>query len=178
MLAARRQRTPLCERIAGIEFGERLMSEAASRGLRVFLLGGGDGVAQEAALRLQRRYAGLRICGSCWGYFEKDGDEDRRVVSYIRACRPDILLVCFGFPMQERWIGEHMQLFDGIRVVAGLGGALDVWSGRAHRAPAPFSRMGLEWAWRMAHQPRRLKHLPAIVRCAVGWKIKKERTQY
>lgn len=164
LLAAKRQGTPLSCRVAGIEFGEALLGRAAEQGLRVFLLGGGEGVADEAAIRLRERYPALCICGTCWGYFDKSGEEDRRISAYVRSCRPDILFVCFGFPLQERWIEEHLHLLDGVRVVAGLGGSLDVWSGHLRRAPKSLSRMGMEWAWRMVQEPKRLRQLPAILR--------------
>ena len=167
MLCAKRAGTPLRERIAGIAFGEALLARAAADGLRVFLLGGGEGVAESAARRLCERYAGLDICGSFWGYFQKSGEENRRVVDIIRAARPDILLVCFGFPLQEEWIDAHLSLFEDVRVIAGLGGALDVWAGHVCRAPRFISRCGMEWAWRMICQPKRLRHLPAILRCAL-----------
>ena len=167
MLCAKRAGTPLRERIAGISFGEALLERAAQDGLRVFLLGGADGVAEEAARRLRERYDGLQICGCLWGYFEKSGEEDTRVVDIIRAAHPDILFVCFGFPLQEEWIVAHLPLLEDLRVIAGLGGALDVWAGRVCRAPRLISRCGMEWAWRMLCQPKRLKHLPALVRCAL-----------
>ena len=164
LMAAKRQGTPLSCRVAGIEFGEALLARASEDGLRVFLLGGKEGVAERAAKSLCQKYPSLCICGTSWGYFAKSGEEDRRVISYIRACRPDVLLVCMGFPMQEEWIDMHMHLLDGVRVVAGLGGSLDVWSGDLRRAPKIVSHMGLEWAWRMAKEPKRLKNLPAILR--------------
>lgn len=164
--AARRQGTPLSCRVAGIEFGEALLERAAEEGLRVFLLGGASGVAAEAAERLCARMPRLQICGTYWGYFDRGGEEERRLLSIIRSTRPDILLVCLGFPVQERWIVEHLDFLRDLRVIAGLGGSLDVWSGRLHRAPRIVSRCGMEWAWRMLRQPRRLKGLPAIVRCA------------
>ena len=168
--AARRIGAPLRERIAGIDFGEALLARAAEEGLRVFLLGGGAGVAERAAERLCARYPALRICGCCWGFFEKEGETDRSVIEHVRATRPDILLVCMGFPLQETWIESHLHLLDGVRVVAGLGGSLDVWAGDLRRAPRLVSRVGLEWAWRMAREPRRLRQLPAILRCAIGWR--------
>lgn len=164
LLAARRRGTPLKGRVAGIEFGEALLSRAAHEGLRVFLLGGAEGVAERAAVRLGLRYPGLCVCGYYWGYFQKGGEEDRRVTELIRAARPDILFVCMGFPIQETWIGAHLSLLGEVRVVAGLGGSLDVWAGELRRAPRIVSRVGLEWAWRMAREPRRLKHLPALAR--------------
>lgn len=167
LLAARRMGTPLVGRVAGIEFGEALLGRAAREGLRVFFLGGGDGVAQKAAQALALRYEGLRVCGAYWGYFQKEGEDDRRVTELIRAARPDILFVCFGFPMQERWIAEHIGFMDGIRVVAGLGGSLDVWSGQLRRAPRVVSSIGMEWLWRMAREPKRLKNLPTLARFAL-----------
>jgi N-acetylglucosaminyldiphosphoundecaprenol N-acetyl-beta-D-mannosaminyltransferase len=72
--------------------------------------------------------------------------------------------------MQERWIEAHLHLFSSLRVIAGLGGALDVWAGDLRRAPRLVSRLGMEWAWRMAREPRRLRQLPAVFRCAIGWR--------
>ena len=139
------------------------MRKASESGERVFLLGGADGVAPAAAEKLKKRYADLNVCGSYWGYFEKDGDENRRVIGMIRACRPDILLVCFGFPMQEYWIRDNIHLLPSVRVAAGLGGSLDVWAGKVRRAPRILQRNGLEWAWRMAAEPKRMKQIPQMV---------------
>ena len=168
LLAARRAGKPMRERVAGIEFGEALMERAAKEGLRVFLLGGGEGVAQAAGKRLTERYPGLCICGTHWGYFDREGEENRRVLERIRETGTDILFVCMSFPIQERWILDNRGALDGVRVAAALGGSLDVWSGRIRRAPKIVSKIGMEWAWRMAREPKRLKHLPAIIR-SVFW---------
>ena len=166
LAAAKRQGTPLCRRIAGIDFGEALLREAAVRGDRVFFLGGADGVAPQAAEKMIKKHPNLHVCGAFWGYFEKEGDENRRVLGMIRACRPDILLVCFGFPMQEYWIRDNLPLLPSVRVAAGLGGSLDVWAGRVRRAPVFLQNSGLEWAWRMAADPKRIKQLPHMFRFA------------
>lgn len=163
MLAAKKRGTPLPCRVAGIDFGEALLAAAASRGDRVFLLGGADGVAPAAAQNLIKKHPSLCICGSYWGYFDKMGEENRRVIGLIRACRPDILLVGFGFPLQEIWIRENLSSLPSVRVVAGLGGALDVWAGRHTRAPLRWQKNGLEWAWRMVHEPKRVRDLPALL---------------
>jgi len=166
--AARRQGTPLCARIAGIDFGADLLSYAARNGLRVFLLGGEDGVAEAAANRLIKCYPGLCVCGTYWGFFERFGEDDHRLISVLRATRPDILFVCMGFPRQEEWITDHLDQLSDVRVIAGLGGSLDVWSGHIRRAPRPLSRLGLEWAWRIALEPKkRLSQLPLLFRFAL-----------
>ena len=166
--AARRQGTPIRARIAGIEFGERLLAYAAQNGLLVFLLGGGEGVAELAANRLTARYPGLCICGTYWGYFDPFGEDDQRLISVLCATCPDVLLVCMGFPLQEEWIAEHLERLSSLQVIAGLGGSLDVWAGKLRRAPRWISRIGLEWAWRIALEPRkRLSQLPLLLRFGI-----------
>ena len=166
LLAARRNGTPLRERIAGIDYAEALMARVARDGLRVFLLGGKDGVAARAAENLRTRYPNLCICGTAWGYFDRAGEENREIITRIHSSRADILFVCLGFPLQEEWVLNNLGALSGLRVIAGLGGSLDVWAGSIRRAPAPIAKIGLEWAWRMAREPRRLRQLPALVRCA------------
>lgn len=166
--AARRAGMPLRERVAGIEFGEALLSRAAEEGLRVFLLGGGDGVANAAARALCKKYPGLCVCGTHWGYF--DAWENGEVLARIRQSRTDILFVCLGFPLQERWICENLSHLSSLRVIAGLGGSLDVWAGRVKRAPRAVSHAGLEWAWRMARDPRRIGNLLPLIRFGLGMK--------
>ncbi len=165
LLQARRRGTPLPCRVAGIDFGEALLEKAAQERLRVFLLGGREGVADRAAANLTARCRTLCIAGTHWGYF--DASEDKRLTAHIRATNPDLLFVCLGFPRQEQWIDAHLSALPSLRVAVGLGGALDVWAGDAHRAPRAVSRMGLEWAWRMALEPKRLQNLPAVLRGAL-----------
>ena len=161
--AAEKIGTPLRERVAGIDFGTELLARAERAGLRVFLLGGDEGVAERAAENLRKKHPRLCICGTTWGYFDKNGEENMNVISHIRACRPHILLVCMGFPVQERWVIENLYHLTNIRTIACLGGSLDVWAGDIARAPAWMSRAGLEWLWRMLRQPKRLANLPEIL---------------
>lgn len=162
--AAKRSGTPLIGRVAGIDFAERLLAEAAKRGERVFLLGGGEGVAPAAAKNLQKKFPGLCICGCFWGYFDRHGEENRRLLSILNSCKPSILLVCFGFPIQEKWIRENIGFLPSVRVAAGLGGSLDIWAGRVRRAPRVFRAVRMEWAWRMMKEPRRLRQIPTLFR--------------
>lgn len=163
--AARQAGTPLRHgRVAGIDFGEALCRVAAERSERVFLLGGRDGVAERAASALQARYPTLEVAGTYWGYFDRYGEDDRRLTAVLRACRPSVLLVCLGYPAQEEWIASHLPLLPSVRVAAGLGGSFDVWSGRVKRAPTLWQNAGLEWAWRMLREPSRTTELPALLR--------------
>ena len=163
LMAAKKMGTPLIERVAGIDFGAELLARAERAGLRVFLLGGGEGVAERAAENLQKKHPRLCICGTTWGYFDKNGEENTRVISHIRACRPHILFVCMGFPVQERWVIENLHHLTEIRTIACLGGSLDVWAGDIPRAPVWMVRAGVEWLWRMMRQPKRFANLSQSV---------------
>lgn len=164
LLGARICGKSLPERVAGIDAAEFLLALAARKGLRVFLLGGKEGVAEEAARVLCERFPSLRICGTHHGFFQKalGSSENRAVLSNIQAAAPDLLFVCFGAPAQERWICENAQELPSLRLSMGLGGALDVWSGRLRRAPKLFRQCGLEWLWRALREPKRFARLGAI----------------
>ena len=168
LMAAKRQGTTLPMRVAGIDFGEQILQKAALDGSRVFLLGGKDGVAARAAEKLTAQMPNLQICGTHHGYFDRLGTQNDRVCAKIRADDPQILFVCLGFPIQEEWMMQNLQKLPSVRLCACLGGSLDVWSGKIKRAPLPVQKVGLEWAWRMLRQPRRLKQLPAVMRCLLG----------
>ena len=158
-IAAELMSLPLSHRVAGIEFGETLLSLAARTGLRVFLLGGKAGVATAAARKLRQKHPTLIICGVHHGYFADS--ESQAICDRIERVQTDILLVCLGSPRQEKWIAEHSP--RSVLVSAALGGSLDVWAGNVTRAPRVLSAMGLEWLWRMCTEPRRLAKIPDII---------------
>lgn len=143
--------TPLKEKTPGIEFAERLMGKLAEEGKSLYLLGAKPGVAEAAAARLSARYPGLRIAGTRDGYFE----EDAPVAEAIRNSGADCVFVCLGAPKQELWMAKNGEA-AGARLLCGLGGSLDVFAGRAERAPEFWSRHGLEWFYRLCREPRRI----------------------
>ena len=146
---------PVKCRTTGIDLAENILSECARRGYRVFLLGGKERVAEKAAKNLTKKYAGLNICGYHHGYF----DDDQNVVEKISLSKPDVLFVCLGFPKQEEWINKNLKRLTSVRLAMGLGGSLDVWSGKVRRAPHFVSSVGLEWLWRMCNDPKRVKRV-------------------
>ena len=163
-MAARRQGTPMVYRQSGIEFCENLLSESAKRGERVFLLGGRDGTADRAAEHLTARFPGLKICGCFWGKFNRSGEENRRVLSIINACKPSVLLVGLGFPVQEEWMQENAVYLPSVKIAVGVGGALAIWAGEERRAPRAVRAADLEWAWNLLKRPVRLRNLPRLLR--------------
>ena len=149
--------TPLKERISGIDIAEDILMLAEEKNLSVFLLGGKKGCANRAARNLKITFPRLNICGCHNGYFAKYGEENLLVRAKIAQKRPDILFVCFGFPLQERWIAENLHYLPTVKIAAGLGGSLDVWSGKVPRAPKVFQKIGMEWLWRLMIEPRRIR---------------------
>lgn len=163
-MAAKRQGTPILYRQSGIEFCERLLAECAGRGERVFLLGGRDGIAGRAAEHLMARFPKLRICGCFWGEFDRFGEDNRRVLSIINSCKPSVLLVGLGFPIQEEWIQENAVFLPSVKIAVGVGGNLAIWAGEEHRAPRAIRAADLEWAWNLLKRPVRLRNLPDLLR--------------
>lgn len=149
--AARLLRTPLAERVPGIELGEQLAAWMARHGKRLYLLGAKPGIAERAAENLQKAYPGLRIAGTHDGYFK----EDAPVVEALRAASPDVVFVCTGFPKQERFMAAYTARLPHC-VMLGLGGSLDVFAGEVRRAPAFFRKCGLEWFYRLLREPKRI----------------------
>ena len=162
LLASRLSDTPIANKVAGIDFGEELIALAEREKKSIFLLGGRAGVAKKAAKNLLKKHPDLKICGIHNGYFENEDE----VVLKIQKSEPDILIVCMGFPRQEEFVSNHKDQFSNVNVIACLGGALDVWSGKKKRAPTLLQRAHLEWAWRTLLEPKRalrlVKSLPAL----------------
>ena len=161
--AARRFGNPLPERVSGVDLAESLCERAVGLGHRVFLLGAAPGIAEKAAEKLKERHPGLIIAGTHHGYFRQS--ESEAVIDEVRAAKPDLLFVAMGIPLQEKWIHQHLEEL-GVPVSMGVGGTLDVLAGKARRAPKWVQRIGLEWFYRLASNPRKIRKcstLPVFV---------------
>lgn len=161
--AARLLGRPVVERVPGIELTEALLEKAARHGYKVFFLGAAHGVAEQAAAAVERAHPGIHIVGTHHGYFSPD--EEGNVVELVRRAAPDLLFVGLGAPRQELFIARH-RLSWNVPVAIGVGGSLDVLSGRARRAPGWVQAMGLEWFYRLVREPRRIGRMAALPRFA------------
>jgi N-acetylglucosaminyldiphosphoundecaprenol N-acetyl-beta-D-mannosaminyltransferase len=149
-------RLPLPERVAGSDLIFELCAKAAHEGYRVFFLGGAPGVAKEAAQRLQSRYPGLQVVGTeCPPFREPTLAERAILTARIRSARPDLLIAAYTMPRGERWLAANLAAV-GVPVGVNVGAAIDFAAGRVRRAPRWMQRAGLEWAFRLAREPRRL----------------------
>ena len=143
-------------RVAGADLVPALLSDAAQVGARVFLLGGEDGVAAAAGAHLHEDYPGLVVAGTYEPPRARIEDmNNAEIVDRIRKAQPDLLLVALGHPKQDRWIDMHRDLLP-VSVAIGVGCVLDLIVGRSRRAPRWMRAAGLEWAYRLAQEPRRL----------------------
>lgn len=155
--AARILGHPLKERVPGIEFAAGLCARLAKRGGKLFLLGAKPGVAEMAAQRLMADHPGLVVCGTHDGYFQ----DSASVAEQIRASGAEVVFVCLGAPKQEKWMAEFGAA-SGARLLAGLGGSLDVFAGQVKRAPEVWQRLGLEWLYRLIKQPSRIGRMAKL----------------
>ena len=172
MYAAKILGRPLRERVPGIDFASALLGRIAGTGKRLFLLGAEPGVAEQAAVNLQLAHPGLVVCGTHDGYFQEDGP----VVNAIREAHADLVFVCLGAPKQEKWMRLNGEA-TGARLLVGLGGCLDVFSGEVQRAPEVFQKLGLEWLHRLVKNPSRIGRmmkLPLFLVHVTGEKRKKK----
>ena len=147
----------LPERVAGVDLVSALAARAARRAWSIFFLGARPGVAGRAAERLARVSPGLRVAGTLAppAGFEGDPHERERAARAVRDSAAEVVLVALGAPRQERWILSERERTGAAALVA-VGGAFDLLAGERRRAPDALQRVGLEWAWRMAQEPRRL----------------------
>ncbi len=166
LLASRLRGGPLRERVTGVALVDALAARSASLGdVRLYLLGGSGDTAQRAAEALRAAYPGVAIAGARDGYF-LDG-ESAAVASAIRASGANVLLAGLGSPKQELWLAQWLSA-TGCGAGLGIGGSLDVFAGNVVRAPSVFQRTGLEWAYRLAMEPRRWRRQLALPRFAVA----------
>ena len=170
VLGAKILKTPLKQKVAGIDFAQNLLGILEEEGSRLFLLGSKPGIAETAAEKMRQKHPSLIICGTADGYFLDDAD----AVRTINDARADVVFVCLGAPKQERFMHDHCGELN-VRLMIGLGGTLDGIAGTVKRAPKWMIRLQLEWLYRLIREPRRfgrMLRLPKFVFAALKkrWK--------
>ena len=153
MLGARIQKERFPADLNGNFFGPLVLRKAAERAWPVFFFGARPGVAERAAERLSEALPALKIAGVRDGYFSTG--EEREIASEIRDSGAGLLMVALGNPLQERWIERYVG-YTGARLGIGVGAFFDFQAGVMPRAPQLMNRLGLEWVYRLALEPRRM----------------------
>ena len=155
---------PLAERVAGFDTAKRMITKLPEKGYTLFLLGGAPGVAETAKENLEKQYPGIRIAGTQDGYF--DEQKEQQIIADVNRIKPDILFVCLGMSKQEKWIYNNRDKLN-VKVCMGIGGSLDVFAGKARRAPDFYCKYGLEWFYRLMKEPWRYKRMMALPKFAL-----------
>ncbi len=148
---------PLSDRVYGPELMARSCERAAQTGQRLYLYGGrNQGALVQLALNLRQRYPGIKIVGGYSPPHRPLGAEERAaVIKEINSSRADVAWIGIGVPKQEKWMAQ-MRADLRTPVLVGVGAAFDFHAGLVPQAPPRIQELGLEWAYRLAHEPRRL----------------------
>ncbi|HID07961.1 MAG TPA: glycosyltransferase, partial [Armatimonadetes bacterium] len=164
----------LPERMTGADWIHELCQACQETGMTLYLLGGEPGVAAKAAEVLATRYPGLSIVGTHHGHYNHTGPENDVVIAEINALQPDILLVGFGTPLQEKWIDHHFERLD-VPVVWAVGALVDFVTGKKPRAPRWMLDHGLEWLYRLWSEPGRLWRRYVVGNPLFLWRVLMQR---
>lgn len=169
VLASKLLKTPLKEKVAGVDFADRLLALLCEQGGKAYLLGSAPGIAEQAAAKMIEKHPGLQICGMADGYFK----DAAPVIEAINASEPDVLFVCLGAPKQEKFMAAHAGELKTVRLMAGLGGSLDGFAGTVKRAPKWMIRLQLEWLYRLIKEPRRIGRMMRLPKYVIlAWKAR------
>jgi N-acetylglucosaminyldiphosphoundecaprenol N-acetyl-beta-D-mannosaminyltransferase len=153
VLAGRLLGLQLRNRVAGIDLMTALLALCARDGFRPYFLGATQEVLRRAEIAAISRFAGLRLAGTHHGYFEPE--QEGEVIETIRAANADCLFVGMPTPRKERFLRRHRSVLN-VPFVMGVGGSFDVLAGKVRRAPHWMQASGLEWAYRIYQEPRRM----------------------
>jgi N-acetylglucosaminyldiphosphoundecaprenol N-acetyl-beta-D-mannosaminyltransferase len=156
VLASKLLGRPVPEKVSGVDLVREIFQAYASDGLSCYLFGAKPGVAAEAAEKIKAEYPGLAIAGFHDGYFSEHQEDE--IIDDINRSSPDILLVALGAPKQEKWIYSRLDRLNA-KVCIGVGGTVDILSGRVRLCPDFFRRNGLEWLYRLYKEPRRARRM-------------------
>ena len=154
VLASKILKTPLKQKVAGVDFADGLLGVLETTGQSLYLLGSKPGVGELAAQKMMQKHPKLRIAGIADGYFQ----DEAPVLDKINASGADVLFVCLGAPKQEQFMARHQKALH-VKLMAGLGGSLDSFAGTVKRAPKWMIRLNLEWLYRLIKEPKRFKRM-------------------
>lgn len=154
---AKKQGTPIKEKISGSDFFPEICKLAAKNGYKIYILGAAEGVAAKAADNLRMKYEGLQIVGTYSPPigFEKDNEEIRSIIKKINDSEADILAVALGSPKGEKFIYSIREKISAALSIS-IGATIDFEAGNVKRAPKWMSNIGLEWLYRITQDPGRL----------------------
>ncbi len=154
VLASKLKSDNIKKSIPGIELVESICQKSIEKKYKIYLYGAKESSVKNTKINLEKKYQNIQIVGYKNGYTKKE-----EVLKDILKCKPDILFVALGSPLQENFIIENKDKFKDIKIIMPVGGTFDVFSNNIKRAPKIFRKLKLEWLYRMIKEPKRFKQL-------------------
>ena len=159
------------ERVYGPDFMMALCEALADKGYRHFLYGGEEGVAEKLKVALEARIPGAQIVGTYTPPFRRLYEaEEAELARMVRNAQPHVMWIGLSTPKQERFMAEYLDKLD-VQVMAGVGGAFDLHTGRFKDAPQWVKTIGMQWSHRLAQDPKRLWKRYAVNNPLFVWKL-------
>lgn len=170
VLASKLKKGIINQRITGIDCMDMLCKLSNEKGYKIFIYGSEEEVGLQAIENLKEKFKNIKIVGYSHGYLK----DDKILIEKINKLKPHIVFVALGSPLQEMWIHKNKDLINA-SVFQGVGGSLDVISGKISRAPQWMQKLGLEWFYRLIKQPARIKRQFSLLQYLYCVLFKEER---
>lgn len=145
---------PIKERVAGVDLMENLVQMAAEKGHKIYLLGAKEEVVQHLTKIYTDKYGKGLVAGYRNGYFKTK--DEKEIVEDIVSSGAQMLFVAISSPIKENFLYEHREALSKINFIMGVGGSFDVFAGKVKRAPIWIQKIGMEWFFRLAQEPKRM----------------------
>ncbi len=171
---------PIKDQIAGSDFFPAFCQYHSqnTQDMRVFLLGGSETTVVQAQQNINARTNSQIVID---GYsppfgFEHDDDENQQIIDRINQSGATVLAVGVGAPKQEKWIYRHRDKMPGVKIFLAIGATIEFEAGGVKRAPKWMSRTGLEWAFRISQEPKRMFKRYFLDDMQIFWLVFKQKT--
>lgn len=170
VIAAKMVKNPVKEKIAGIEVMRAVIEKCAKEGKGIYLLGAEEEVLKLCSENIKKAFPNIKITGSHNGFFDLSNCND--IIEDIKNTKPWALFIAMGCPRQENFIVNYMNELN-CSFYMPVGGSFDVFAGKVNRAPKWMLSLGLEWLYRVAKEPWRIKRLGVIPKFL--WRVLRNR---
>lgn len=150
--ASRLLRNPVPERVTGYDLLLESLKQGNKNSWSFYFLGSEEDVSKDMEKHVFINYPNIKIAGRHNGFFDKA--EEEKIIQEIESLYPDILIVAFGAPLTDKWINRHRDRIKA-KVVFGVGGSMDVITGKVQKTPVIWKRLNLEWLHRRIIMPER-----------------------
>lgn len=170
VIASKMVKKPVKEKIAGIEVMHEVLLQSIKESKGIYLLGAEEEVVKECVKNIKKDFKGINILGYHNGFFDLNNCDD--LINDIKSKDPWAIFVAMGSPRQEKFI-NLIKDDTNCKIYMGVGGSFDIFAGKLERAPKWMIKLGLEWVYRVAKEPWRIKRLGAIPKFL--WLVAKNR---